>query len=137
SANPTYTFANAGNYTASLIASNNFGPSINTATQAIIVLANPTVTAVSTKSMYCPSEMIQISASGASSYTWSSGQTNPSISTVAIASSQVTYTVTGINLNGRIGTSSVLVRVADVCVGLNENIRVLVASISPNPASDI
>src|SRR5690606_31012566 len=120
SANPTYTFANAGNYTASLIASNNFGPSINTATQSIVVLPNPTVMAASTKTLYCPSELIQISASGASTYTWNTGQTTSTITPTISTNSEVVYTVTGSDQNGCLGTSSIKIRVANVCVGMKE-----------------
>ncbi len=87
--NPTVTFANAGTYTISLIAKNTSGQ--NTSTKTVTVNTTPTVTVNS--STICSGNSAALTASGATTYSWSSGATTTSIS--VSPSSTTNYTVTG------------------------------------------
>jgi trimeric autotransporter adhesin len=68
----------------------------NTAVTSLTVNPNPTVTAVSSSSAICAGTSATLTASGASSYTWSSGAMT--VSTVESPTVNTTYTVTGDNL---------------------------------------
>jgi hypothetical protein len=95
-ANPTLSFPNPGNYTISLVSSNTVGVS-NTATQTITVLPSPTVT-ISSPSVVCIGQSATLTASGASTYSWSNGQTGSSISVGPAINSS--YSVVGTAANG-------------------------------------
>ncbi len=99
------------------------------------VLPNPTVTAVASRSAMCKGESNSVSASGATSYSWSTGASTASF---AVTSSLVTtynYSVVGIGSNACSGTASVQVKV-NACTGLNElsqNNDALI--VYPNPSA--
>lgn len=67
-----------------------------TKTVALVVNANPTVTAVSSPTAICSGSSATLTASGASTYTWSPGGLTGS-SIVVTPSVNTTYTVMGIN----------------------------------------
>lgn len=70
----------------------------------------PTVSIAPTTTLVCTGSTATLTASGASTYTWSTTQTSNPISispTVA-----TTYSVTGTDINGCIGTASVAINVA-------------------------
>ncbi|MFY7668401.1 MAG: PKD domain-containing protein, partial [Crocinitomicaceae bacterium] len=74
---PTVLFANAGSYTVSLVAANASGS--NTATQTIVVTANPTITA--SNQTICSGSTATLQASGTptgGTYTWSNNATGAS-----------------------------------------------------------
>ena len=89
SQNPTITFANAGTYTVSLTATNQFGS--NTSTQTVSITATPTV--VATSQTVCAGSATSISATGATSYSWNTGATTASINVTPTVTT--TYSVTG------------------------------------------
>lgn len=104
---PTVSFATAGTYTVSLIATNASGS--NTATQTIVVNANPTVTA--SNQTICAGGTATIQAAGTPSggvYSWSNGSTVPSITVTPTTTT--TYTVT-YTVNGCSATQAAIVTV--------------------------
>jgi PKD repeat protein len=133
--NPTFTFANPGVYTASLTVSNGGGTSTNTATQSIVVVPKPSVTAATTKTLFCPGENIVITANGALTYSWSSSQTGAVLTVPAFPPGGfLSYTVTGTDNNGCANTATVKVMVSVECVGLEENNRQDLFAVYPNPS---
>ena len=118
--NPTVTFANAGTYTIALIAKNATGQ--NTSNQVITVNATPTV-AVSSSTI-CSGNSASLSASGATTYSWSNSSTTSSIS--VSPSTTTSYTVTGTTngcTNSKVATvtvnttPTVAVNNATICSG--------------------
>ncbi len=81
---------------------------INTSTKTITVNPLPTVTANATVSSLCIGGSVTLTGGGATSYTWSDGETNGVIFSPA---STHTYTVTGTNANGCVNTATKLITV--------------------------
>lgn len=94
SQNPTITFANAGTYTVSMIASNSFGAG-NTSTQTVSVIATPTVAVSASVQTICSGTSATITASGATTYSWNTGSTASNY--VVSPLSTTVYSVTGFN----------------------------------------
>lgn len=94
SQNPSFVFSTAGTYTVSMTASNGFGPG-NVSSQTVSVTATPTVTITNSVQTICSGSSANITASGATTYTWNTGATGASI--VVSPLSTAIYTVTGIN----------------------------------------
>ena len=69
----------------------------------ITIVPNPTVSIISSSSTLCSGSTITLTASGASSYTWTSG---PSTSSYTINTAGV-YTVTGSNSNGCVDSKTI------------------------------
>jgi PKD repeat protein len=126
--NPTVSFVNSGTYTVSLVATNASGS--NTATQTIIVTANPTVSVPS--QTICSGSTATLQAVGTPSggtYTWSTGGSGPSITVTPTATT--TYTVT-YTVNGCSATQAAIVTVtplpvvsatsATICAGGSANL---------------
>lgn len=132
--NPVFTFTTAGNYTASLTSSNNIGAS-NTYTQALTVYTPPIVTAAASPTITCKNKPFTLTATGAATYTWSSGQTGASVVTSTL--SNTTYTVIGTNTNGCNGSATRQVKIVSDCwnsisESTGESIEV---DLFPNPSS--
>jgi hypothetical protein len=118
----TYTFYGSNNYSCT-------GKAFITVT----VLPLPTLQ-VSGATTLCENELLLLTASGASSYTWSNTANtiagNPLSVTVP---SSTTYTLTGTGLNGCAGSQTIAVT-ANVCAGITEG-KNPVPEIYPNPFS--
>lgn len=98
-----------------------------------IVCSNLPLTLVSTSSVTCASESVTLSVNGASSYTWSTGSTNPSI--IVTPTMTTTYTVNGAGMVGCSYSGSITQNV-NACVGIEEyNIDQI--DIYPNPTNNI
>ncbi|MEW6469010.1 MAG: PKD domain-containing protein [Bacteroidota bacterium] len=111
--NPTnICYAAAGTYTVTLTATNGSGSS--TTSQTITINANPVVSATPAAPSICSGGSVVITASGASTYTWSPA-TGLSASTGATVTANptatTTYTITGVSTAGCNGTSTVTVTV--------------------------
>lgn len=99
----------------------------------INVAANPTVTATSTESVMCIGATASITASGASSYSWSTGSTNATI--LVFPSTTTSYTVTG--FNGVCYSSFVYVQNVASCTGVDQlSTNNGSYKVYPNPFSD-
>lgn len=102
-------------------------------TIALEVYPNPTITAVSHKTLICRRESVKLDASGGMSYVWSNG-TAGNQATVS-PQSNCHYTVTGTDTNGCVNTATVQVKVSS-CTGIDEwNDPVNTLFVYPNPSS--
>jgi PKD repeat protein len=93
---PTLALNSPGIYSVTLVASNSAGTS--TALQTVTVMPGPTVNIVSNLNPACFGEVVTLSASGASTYTWNNSGTGSTQSFTAGTTSS--YTVTGTGSNG-------------------------------------
>lgn len=103
----------------------------NTSSVSITVNSNPNVTASSSTSLICTGEVAVLTASGASSYTWSSG---PISNTITVSPTVTTvYTVTGTDANGCTNTNTVNL-IVSWCTGINQTQTASTSiSVYPNP----
>lgn len=92
--NPTVTYATSGNYDVTLEVTNASGTQSKTFTNQVIVDAPPSVNAIASEVTICEGESTNLSANGASSYTWDNGLGNGASHTVSPTVS-TTYEVTG------------------------------------------
>lgn len=124
----TATFSTAGAKTVTI--TNSFGCSTTSAATTITVNPLPTVSVSPNAPTICNGNSVQLTASGASTYTWSpaSGLLSTSGTTVT-AQPTVTspYTVTGTDVNGCVNTANVTVTVT--------NLPTVSITSNPNPAS--
>jgi hypothetical protein len=108
----------------------------STQTVSIVVNALPVIAVTPASPTICVKETVQLTASGATIYAWS---TSTVTSNVFNASPYVsfTYIITGTDPNGCTNTGSVTVTV-DKCLGINEigNLNNLI-SVYPNPSSGL
>ncbi len=91
--NPTMNFTNGGTYTVSMQATNIVGPG-SVATQTVVIVGTPTVTIPVQSKTVCAGSAVSFTASGATTYSWTSGGGTGTIATYTPASMTV-YTVTG------------------------------------------
>lgn len=99
----------------------------------VTVNPNPTVTAVSSASILCTGSSATLTASGAVSYTWSTGTT--SATTVESPTTTVNYTVTGVDANGCMN-STVITQSVSTCAGVSATLNDRAAfTVYPNPSS--
>lgn len=116
--------------TYSVTGTNSFACS-STTNIAITVNALP-VMAISGPSVICVNESANLNATGASSYTWSTGDISSTLLvTPAITTS---YSITGISAEGCYGTVSMQVEVSE-CTGLSSVQILNKVSLYPNPAN--
>jgi len=90
----------------------------------------PSVSIASTKTIACRGDVLKLSASGLTSYTWNVPGNTATI-TVSPANTS-TYTVSGYDLNGCLGTASITQSV-NSCAGINEYSAYGNISVFPNP----
>lgn len=131
SQNPTVSYASAGTYTVSLVATNGGGSS-TPVSHVITVNAPPTVTAPS--QTICSSQSsVTLGASGATTYSWSTGGTSSTC--VVSPTSTTTYSVWGTTSGCRSAAVPVVVTVNN-CTGIANYTIANQVSIFPNPASE-
>ncbi len=134
SQNPTVTYANAGTFSAKLVATNANGS--DSITQSINIGSNPTATAAitpATSSTSATGAATITATGGAGSYTynWSNGSTGASITNVAAA----TYMVTITDGNGcQYVDDTVIVTFVNGILQLSAGQQV---KVYPNPATDV
>ncbi|MEO6304663.1 MAG: LamG-like jellyroll fold domain-containing protein, partial [Bacteroidia bacterium] len=95
--------------------------------------AGGTLNATSSAGVSCPGMPVALSATGANTYTWSTGANGP----VIVVSPTITtsYTVTGTNtVTGCVGTYVIVQTVGD-CVGIKQNNLSQSISVYPNPTN--
>ncbi|MBS1636346.1 MAG: T9SS type A sorting domain-containing protein [Bacteroidetes bacterium] len=114
--NPSHTFY-TGTYTITLTTYNHNSGIQSTSTVTAQVHVLPAVVAVSSNTALCAGQSATLTASGASTYTWSTTQTTPSI--VISPTTTVNYTVTGTDANGCVNTATCQQAVVP-CTGIQE-----------------
>ena len=131
---PAFTFNTAGNYSVNLTVSNSSGS--NTATQTFTVHANPSLTITPSSNSVCLGSTVNLQASGAANYTWSTAQNSASIQVTP--SLNTVYSVQGSNTFGCASSSSVAIMVV-VCsdVSVKEWGAEAELAIYPNPVSGV
>jgi PKD repeat protein/photosystem II stability/assembly factor-like uncharacterized protein len=112
SQNPTVTYAAAGTYNVTLVATNGNGSDTQTNTAYITVNPLPTVAATGSSTI-CAGNSAALTATGAATYTWMPGNLTGSSVTVS-PTATTTYTVTGTSAAGCSNTATVTVTVNSV-----------------------
>lgn len=108
--NPTVTYATAGTYDVTLEVTNSFGTESITLTNEITVNSLPSVSITAPSPAICEGESIQLTASGASSYTWDNGLGSGAVKTVSPMTT-TTYEVVGSNGFGCDDTETIIITV--------------------------
>jgi len=122
-------------YTVTSIGASNNCTGFNSTT--ITVNMNPTVIASPQRSVMCKGETNTLTATGASTYSWSTTSTNTSVVISPTANITYNYSVTGTNAAGCTSTAQVSVKV-NGCTGLAEFTESIgQVLIFPNPGSGI
>ena len=96
----------AGNYTVQVTDAN--GCKNNSTVTVVSINPLPNVVAIATKTTICSGENVSLTGSGASTYVWDNNVNNAS---AIIPTTTTTYSVTGTDINGCIGKSSVTINV--------------------------
>ncbi|MES2513866.1 MAG: T9SS type A sorting domain-containing protein [Bacteroidota bacterium] len=96
-----------------------------------ISCTQPTVTAITSNSAICAGDAASLTSTGASSYTWSSGNSGANISVSPTVTT--TYTVTGTNTLTGCRNSATVTQVVNPCTGVKEFGSKNEFSIYPNP----
>jgi hypothetical protein len=105
-----------------------------TASVAITMAQNPTVTATVNRTVMCINETNSITASGANTYSWNTGVTTSSFVLTPTNSNIYSYTVTGTAANNCTSTATLKVFV-NSCTGISENAYVK-WTVFPNPSRE-
>jgi hypothetical protein len=108
---------------------------MSTMMTTVIVNPLPSINASASETSICRGDAVTLSATGANTYTWQPGNLggspvndNPFVTT--------TYTVNGTDINGCIGTQTLMIQV-NICTGMMENgSEAVMFSVFPNPTSD-
>jgi hypothetical protein len=103
-------------------------------TVLVVVMANPTVMATSTRTSICKGEKTILNASGAITYTWNNNVTTNTIQVSPIT--QTVYNVKGTSADGCENTGTITVKV-NPCTGINSYGIPIDISIYPNPNSGV
>lgn len=100
----------------------------------VVVNPLPVISAVATRTSVCKDEAFTLTASGASTYTWSNNANTPSVSLTASVITTMIYTVAGTSSLGCVNSASVVVKIGG-CVSLGEIENDDVMSVYPNPSN--
>lgn len=107
---------------------------ILTATTAIGVYTLPIVSTTASRTLICVNETTSLTASGATSYSWSNGSTSSQIVVSPSVNAIYSYTVVGTNTNNCAATSVKTISV-NLCTGIKDkNTEGLEVKAYPNPA---
>ncbi len=107
----------------------------NVAVTSITLNPNPTVTTLSSASIICAGQTVTLTASGANTYTWSTATTGSVITDTPMITT--TYTVTGEDTNGCIGTDIIQQSVSP-CTGIELfNSEIIAVRVYPNPGNGL
>ncbi len=107
---------------------------VATNTTMVTVEQFPTVVAMASSTNICREEVIELTASGASSYSWNTGSTTSSISVSPTVST--TYSVIGASSIGCSSNATIFVKVS-ICLGFHETNSHIIDGVKvyPNPSS--
>ncbi|UPT65458.1 MAG: CehA/McbA family metallohydrolase [Sphingobacteriales bacterium JAD_PAG50586_3] len=128
--NTIATYYNPGTYSVSLIATNSYGADTSI-TQTITVKPLPDVTLTASSTLICLGETATLVATGADSYSWTTGATNDTI--IVSPTSTIFYTVIG-TTNGCTDNASVNLGV-EQCSDVAETAAKPI-NLYPNPANE-
>jgi hypothetical protein len=117
------------------VAATNTAGCTNSSNFVVTSVANPTVNAVSNSSLICSGQSATLTASGANSYTWSTGSNN---ATVSITPSVTTsYTIVGTNTLG-CSASMIVTQNVSACTGIASlNATSSTLNVYPNPGNGL
>lgn len=93
----------------------------------------PTISVVSSSNIICSGNSVTLTASGASTYSWSNGANTSSI--VVTPTTTSTYWVYSNNANGC--SNSLFTQSVNICSGINENVWRNSVKLYPNPSKGI
>ncbi|MGZ3864771.1 MAG: NHL domain-containing protein [Bacteroidia bacterium] len=111
SQNPSVSYSVAGTYTVSLTAGNSYGQG-NTYTTLVTVNQLPGVSINSPSTTVCDGTVLDLTAGGANTYTWSANAGSVSSGTVAVNPHVNTvYSVAGADVNGCVNTATISINV--------------------------
>ncbi len=96
----------------------------------VIAVPNPTLNVTASATVICAGNSVTLTASGASTYTWTGSVTNGTAFTPTATAS---YTVTGTSPVASCTASAVSTVTVNTCAGIHENSNATVFSIYPNP----
>ncbi len=106
----------------------------NSAVVTVSVNPNPTISITKDPSPFCIGSITTLTAQGASTYSWSTGDLTPVITTTLIQSN--TYSVVGTNTLTGCSAATVSAFFAALCEGVAEESGLGDVKIYPNPTSD-
>jgi hypothetical protein len=95
-----------------------------------VVMSLPQVSVATTKSLSCVGEKVNLTASGLSTYSWSTGANSNTVSVTLTTTT--TYTVSGVDANG-CAASATFTQNVKVCPGFRELYNEATVNIFPNP----
>jgi hypothetical protein len=107
--------------------------SANEAITTITVNSLPTITVSTDYTVFCAGQVSNLTASGANTYSWSTGQTTPQITISPTTTS--TYTIYGTSTEGCQDFTMITVNVS-LCTNLNELDTTSLIDAYPNPTYD-
>lgn len=132
SATPMHTFTATGTYTVRLVLYYTCGVTNDTLKQQVVV-PGPPVIGITGKTNVCQGGSTSITATGATSYTWSTGVQSASV--VLTPSTTTIYTVTG--AVGSCTATKVFAVTTSKCTGIEETLENFTSfDFYPNPAHD-
>jgi len=123
--------ANAGLFTFTITGTSAQGCS-KSITANLVGIATPTINVTATPSVICAGSSATLTATGATSYTWSNGVAN---GTGFTPTTTATYTVTGTSAVGGCTNTAVSTVSVNPCTGIHENVSNAVFSVYPNPSN--
>lgn len=133
---PSITFTAAGIYSISLVVKNPIACNQKDSSVIFINVAAgppPTITLSSSSNTICSGQSATLSAFGASSYSWNTGQAGQSI--IVSPTVNTTYTVSGTTLSSCSNTATFTQSVV-ICTGQMERLLHHEIMVFPNPVSD-
>jgi N-acetylneuraminic acid mutarotase len=105
----------------------------SSSSMSVSVIPSPTLITKASSSVVCNPHTATLTATGASTYSWSSGQITSVITHSATTLKTYTFTVTGTGTNGCTSTAT-LSYIRSECIGINEAARSMPLLIYPNPS---
>lgn len=108
---------------------------VSESTFQVSMIANPTVTASGTRSVMCRNETQTLTASGASTYSWSNGTSGSFVVFAPKTATVQTFTVTGTSTDN-CKSKGVLTITVQACLGLNDVNGDLI-NVYPNPSNGL
>ena len=119
-----------GNYSVAITGGTNC--SVSSLSQSVSVIPAPSITVASSGSVICVGQTATLTASGASTYSWTSG---PNASSYAVSPSvTTTYTIAATGVNSCTNTSTFVQNVS-LCTAIDEEGQLSEFALYPNPTN--